>query len=90
MFVSILQRSVPMKAGDPGEPLQSRADFNPRTSRPGRSGEEVRVSTGLKTAGMAADKPDNQVKDRLGGVNTRPARNRHEDHPKLLPRGDMK
>jgi hypothetical protein len=90
MFVSIPQRLGSRKSGRAGEPLQSRADSSTRASRPGSSGEKVRVSTGRKTAGMAADKPDNQVKDRLGLANTGPARNRQEDTPKRLPRGDTK
>lgn len=88
MFVSNLQRSGPGKSGHPGEPLQSRADCSTRTSRPGQSGTAVRVSTGLKTAGTAADKPDNQVKDRHGPAQLVPPGTGMRAIPKLLPRGD--
>jgi hypothetical protein len=88
MFVSILQRSDSRKSGHPGEPLQSRADSSTRASPSGRSGEKVRVSTGLKTAGTAADKPDNQVKDRHGPGRPVPPGTSMRALPKLLPRGD--
>jgi len=88
MFVSILQRSASGKSGYPGEPLQSRADCSTRTSRSGRPGETVRVSTGLKTAGTAADKPDNQVKDRHGPAQPVPPGASIRALPKLIPRGD--
>lgn len=88
MFVSILQRSGSRKSGHPGEPLQSPADSSTRTSRPGQAGEKVRVSTGLKTAGTAADKPDNQVKDRHGPASPVPPGPSMRAIPKLAPRGD--
>jgi hypothetical protein len=88
MFVSILQRSGPGRSGHPGKPLQSRADSSTRTSRPGWPGETVRVSTGLKTAGTAADKPDNQVKDRQGPAQPVPPGAGMRALPKLVPRGD--
>lgn len=88
MFVSILQRSASGKSGHPGEPLQSRADSSTRTSRPGLPGEQVRVSTGLKTAGTAADKPDNQVKDRHGPAQPVLPGTSMRLIPKLFPRGD--
>ena len=78
MFVSNLQRLGPGMSRHPGEPLQSRADSTTRASRPGQPGEKVRVSTGLKTAGTAADKPDNQVKDRPGLAKNSPARSQRE------------
>ena len=81
MIVSILQRLGLRAARHPGEPLQSRADSSTRTSPSKRQGEKVRVSTGLKTAGAAADKPDNQVKDRVGAAKAGPARSQHGDHP---------
>lgn len=88
MFVSILQRSGSGKSGYPGKPLQSRADFSTQASRSGQPGETVRVSTGLKTAGTAADKPDNQVKDRHGSAKPVPPGISMRAVPKLLPRGD--
>jgi DnaK suppressor protein len=81
MIVSILQRLGLRAARHPGEPLQSRADSSTRTSPSKRQGEKVRVSTGLKTAGAAADKPDNQVKDRVGTAKAGLARSQHGDHP---------
>ena len=81
MFVSILQRLGLRASRHPGEPLQSRADSTTRASRPGPSGEKVRVSTGLETAGTATDKPDNQVKDRVGLIKKSPARKPHAGHP---------
>lgn len=88
MFVSILQRSASGKSGHRGQPLQSRADCSTRMSRSGRPGETVRVSTGLKTAGTAADKPDNQVKDRHEPARPVPPGTSMRALPKLLPRGD--
>ncbi len=88
MFVSILQRLGLRASRHPGEPLQSRADSTTRTSRPGPSGGKVRVSTGLETAGTAADKPDNQVKDRVGLIKKAQPGRRMRATPKLLPRGD--
>lgn len=81
MFVSILQRLGLRASRHPGEPLQSRADSSTRTSRPGQSGEKVRVSTGLETAATATGKPDNQVKDKLGLTKNSSARSQHEGHP---------
>lgn len=81
MIVSILQRLGLRAARHPGEPLQSRADSSTQSSPSKRQGEKVRVSTGLKTAGAAADKPDNQVKDKVGAAKAGPARSQHEDHP---------
>ncbi len=81
MFVSILQRLGLRASRHPGEPLQSRADSTTPTSRPGPSGKKVRVSTGLETAAMATDKPDNQVKDKVGLTKNNPARSQHQDHP---------
>ncbi len=88
MFVSILQRSASRRSSHPGQPLQSRADCSTRMSRPGCPGEPVRVSTGLKTAGTAADKPDNQVKDRQGPAQPVPPGTGMRALPKLIPRGD--
>lgn len=81
MIVSILQRLGLRAARHPGEPLQSRADSSTRAIPSKRQGEKVRVSTGLKTAGAAADKPDNQVKDRVGATKVSPARSQQGDHP---------
>ena len=81
MFVSITQRFGLRASRHAGEPLQSRADSTTRTSRPGQQGGKVRVSTGLKTAGTAADKPDNQVKDKAGLTKSSSARSQHEGHP---------
>ena len=90
MFVSILQRLDLRASQHPGVPLQSRADSNPRTSPSGRQGGKVRVSTGLQTAGTAADKPGYQVKDKAGPMKISPVRSQHEGHPEAAPRGDTK
>lgn len=81
MTVSILQRLGSRASRHPGEPLQSRADPDARLTPAKRRGEKVRVSTGLKTAGAAADGPGNQVKDKAGVTNVSPARSQHGDHP---------
>ena len=89
MIVSILQRLGSQPAGHPGQPLQSRADSSPPIAQPGREGKRVRVSTGLKTAGMAADKPDNQVKDKVGPLKSSRARSqRYAQAGAVAPRGD--
>ena len=80
MFVSILQRLGLRASRHPGEPLQSRADSTTRTSRPGQSGEKVRVSTGLETAATATGKPDNHVKDKAGLAKNSSARSQHQGH----------
>lgn len=81
MIVSILQRLGLRASQHAGEPLQSRADSATRSSPEKRQAEKVRVSTGLQTAGAAADKTDNQVKDKVGVTKVSPARSQHEDHP---------
>ncbi len=81
MFVSILQRLGLLTSQHPGEPLQSRADSITRTSPSGGPGKKVRVSTGLKTAGVAADKPDNQVTDKVGRTKISPTKSQHEGPP---------
>lgn len=88
MFVSILQRLGLRASRHRGEPLQSRADSTTRTSRPGQSGEKVRVSTGLETAATATGKPDNQIKEKVGLTKNSSARASMRAIPKLLPRGD--
>lgn len=81
MIVSILQRLGSKASQHPGEPLQSRADSPGRSWPEKWQGEKVRVSTGLETAGAAANKPDNQVKDRVGVTKVSLARSQHGDHP---------
>lgn len=81
MIVSILQRLGLRASQHAGEPLQSRADSATRSSPEKRQAEKVRVSTGLQTAGAAANKTDNQVKDKVGVTKVSPARSQHEDHP---------
>ena len=88
MFVSILQRSGMRTAQRPGEPLQSRADSAARTSRSGDADRSVRVSTGRQTAAEAANQARNQVKDRFGLTEVRPARGRSQVHPEAVSRGD--
>ncbi len=89
MFVSILQRLSVRASQHPGEPLQSRADSNTQASRLGGEGKKVGVSTGLLTAGTAADKPDNQVKEGVGLTKISPARSQHQGHPEAAsPRGE--
>lgn len=81
MIVSILQRLGARVSQRAGEPLQSRADAPGRSSPAKRQRGEVRVSTALETAGSAANKPDNQVKDRVGLTDVSLARSQHGDHP---------
>lgn len=81
MIVSILQRLGARASQRPGEPLQSRADSPGRSSSAKRQGGEVRVSAGLETAGRAANKPDNQVKDKVGLTKVSLARSQHGEHP---------
>lgn len=81
MIVSILQRFGLKASQHPGEPLQSRADSSSRSSPAKRQAEKVRVSTGLETAGSLANKPDNQVKDKVGLTKVSSARSQHEGHP---------
>lgn len=81
MIVSILQRLGARASQRAGEPLQSRADSPGRSSPAKRQGGEVRVSTGLETAGAAANQPDNQVKDKVGLTKVSLARSQHGDHP---------
>lgn len=81
MIVSILQRLGARASQRPGEPLQSRADSPGRSSSATRQGGRVRVSTGLETAGTAANKSDNQVKDKVGLTKVSLARSQHGDHP---------
>ena len=81
MIVSILQRLGLRASQHAGEPLQSRADSATRSSPEKRQAEKVRVSTGFQTAGAAANKTDNQVKDKVGVTKVNPARSQHEDHP---------
>ena len=86
MFVSILQRLGFRAPQHPGEPLQSRADFNTRTSPSGGPGKKVRANTGLETAAATADKPDNQLKNTVGP--TKISLTRRQGHPEAAPRGD--
>ena len=89
MFVSIPQRLDSRPVRHPGQPLQSRADSSTPIAPSGRDGKRVRVSTGLKTAGMAADKPDNQVKDKVGPLKSSRARSqRYAQAGAVAPRGD--
>lgn len=81
MIVSILQRLGFRASQRPGEPLQSRADSPGRSSPAKRQTGEVRVSTGLEMAGASANKPDNQVKDKVGLTKVSLTRSQHGDHP---------
>ena len=84
MFVSILQRLGLLAARHPGEPLQSRADSNTPTDSSAGRGKKVRLNTGRAFAGTAADKPDNQVKDRVGQTKISPIRSQHREHPEAV------
>lgn len=81
MIVSILQRLACKASQHAGEPLQSRAEALGRSSPAKGQGGEVRASTCRDTTGVAANKSDNQLKDKVGLTKVSLARSQHGDHP---------